>query len=131
MTLEIEYNQNQQHLNFKQLENVTIGLSIGDPGHEVDIELLKPGLNIEQDSTTNTMLWHVPNLHEQESAVLSFASKAIVFDEMFPLEVRFNEQYSLIDLNIQGVPRDALTGEEMTKKISNVMCNESYKITNE
>ena len=79
---------------------MTIGLSIGDPGHEVDIELLKQGLNIEQDSTTNTLLWHISNLHEQDSAVLSFASKSLVFDDMFPLEVRFNEQYSLIDLNI-------------------------------
>ena len=50
---------------------------------------------------------------------------------MFPLEVRFNEQYSLIDLNINGAPMDALTGEEMSRKVTNVMTNESYKITND
>jgi hypothetical protein len=85
-------------LKFKALENVTIGLNIGDAGTEVDIELLKTNVNIETDTVNNTLLWHVPNIHEQESAVLSFASKALVFDEMFPLNVKFMEQYSLIDL---------------------------------
>ena len=47
MTIEIEYNQNQNNLNFKSLENVTVSLNMGDAGQEVDIELLKQDVNIE------------------------------------------------------------------------------------
>ena len=131
ITIEIEYNQNQDKLQFKSLENVTVGLNMGDAGQEVDIELLKQDVNIEQRAASNTLLWHVPNLHENESAVLSFASKALVFDDMFPLDVKFSEQYSLIDLQLQGAPTDGQTGEEMSKKITNQLTTESYSITNE
>jgi len=32
VTMEIEYNQNSENLGFKQLDNVTIGVSMGDSG---------------------------------------------------------------------------------------------------
>ena len=89
VTMEIEFNTNQENLSFKILENVTIGLNLGDDA--VDIELLKQNVNIENDSANNVLLWHVANLHENESAVLSFASQKLVFDDMFPLEVKFTE----------------------------------------
>jgi len=37
--MEIEFNTNQENLGFKVLENVTIGLNLGDDA--VDVELLK------------------------------------------------------------------------------------------
>ena len=64
---------------------------MGDAGTQVDVELLKQGVNIETDTVNNVLLWHVPNIHEEESSVLSFASKALDFDGMFPLSVSFNE----------------------------------------
>ena len=131
VTLEIEYNQNQGNLKFKVLENVTICLSMGDAGTEVDIELLKTNLNIETDSVNNTLIWHVPNIHEEESAVLSFASKALVFDDMFPLDVKFNEQYSLIDLQLQSAPKDSTTGDEMSLKLGTSMLSDGYKISSD
>ena len=39
ITMEIEYNQNQENLKFKSLENVTISINMGDG--LADAELLK------------------------------------------------------------------------------------------
>ena len=131
VTLEIEYNQNPGNLKFKVLENVTIALSMGDAGTEVDVELLKQNVNIETDTVNNVLLWHVPNLHENDSAVLSFASKALDFDGMFPLNITFSEQYSLIDLLSEGPAIDANSGEEMSQKTSVQLQSEGYKITSD
>ena len=87
---------------------------MGDAGSEVDIELLKQNVNIVTDAVNNLLLWHVPNLHENESAVLSFASKALDFEGMFPLNISFSEQYSLIDLQTESTPIDSNSGEEMS-----------------
>ena len=131
VTLELEFNQNQNNLKFQALENVTISLSMGDAGTEVDIELIKTNVNIETDTVNNVLLWHVANIHEADSAVLSFASKSLVFDDMFPLNVKFNEQYSLIDLQLQNAPLDATSGEEMSIKQTISMQTEGYKITSD
>lgn len=95
--MEIEYNQNQENLKFKLLENVSIYINMGDALG--DCELLKQDVNVEKDSANNMLYWHVANLHEHESAVLSFtAGPSLSFEDMFPLEVKFQEQYSVIDL---------------------------------
>ena len=104
---------------------------MGDAGQEVDIELLKQDVNIEQRAASNTLLWHVPNLHETSSAVLNFASKALVFDDMFPLEVNFNESYSLVDLELSNAPTDGSSGEEMSRKVTHQLSTDSYNITND
>lgn len=131
ITMEIEYNQNQENLKFKSLENVTIGLNMGDG--QADIELLKQGVNTEQDAASNVMYWHVANLHESESAVLSFASKSLSFDDMFPLEIKFQESYSVIDLqmNADVAPTDALTGDELSHKVATVLQADGYRVTPE
>lgn len=85
--MEIEYNQNQENLKFKSLDNVTIGLNMGDSLS--DVELLKQDVNTEQDAANSMLFWHVSNLHDCESAVLSFASQSLSFDDLFPLEVKF------------------------------------------
>jgi hypothetical protein len=103
---------------------------MGEAGQTVDVELLKQNVNIETDAVNNILLWHVPNLHENESAVLSFASKALDFEGMFPLNITFNEQYSVIDLQIDS-PKDLNSGEEMSQKTSVVLQTEGYKITSE
>jgi hypothetical protein len=48
------------------------------------------------------LLWHVANIHDEESAVLSFSSKNLVFEDMFPLDIKFQEDYSLIDLQMSS-----------------------------
>jgi hypothetical protein len=48
------------------------------------------------------LLWHVADIHDEESAVLSFSSKNLVFDDMFPLDIKFHEDYSLIDLQMSS-----------------------------
>lgn len=118
-------------MKFSALENVTIGIQLGDAGSEVDFELQKSDVNVEQDNTNNMLLWHVPNLHDSESAVLSFASKSLSFDDMFPLDVRFHEQYSLIDMNLASdttKPMDALTGDEMSLKFTTNLQTDGYKV---
>jgi hypothetical protein len=37
-------------------------------------------------------------LVDEGNAVLTFASEKLSFDDLFPIEVRFDETYSLIDL---------------------------------
>lgn len=96
VTMEIEYNQNQDNLKFKSLENVTIAINMGDS--LTDVELLKQDVNVEKDVANCMLYWHVANIHEDESAVLSFQCQGLSFEEMFPLEIKFQEPYSLIDL---------------------------------
>jgi hypothetical protein len=46
----------------------------------------------------------VANLIEEGgNAVLQFASQALVFDEMFPIDISFDETYSLIDMSVVQV----------------------------
>lgn len=111
ITMEIEFNQNQENLKFKSLENVTIAINMGDS--LADAELLKQDVNVEKDAANNMLYWHVANLHDSDSAVLSFSSQSLSYEEMFPLEVKFQEQYSLIDLQmlVDSVPMDAISGD--------------------
>lgn len=129
ITMEIEFNQNQENLKFKSLDNVTIGLNMGESLS--DVELMKQDVNTEQDAANSMLYWHVSNLHECESAVLSFASQSLAFDDLFPLEVKFQENYSLIDLqmNPNAVPTDAVTGDELSHKVTTVLQADGYKVT--
>lgn len=120
ITMEVEFNQAQDNLSFKELENITIGVNMS----EDDVEVTNGDANYEKDEANAMLLWHVPRLHESESAVLSFASKAITFDDIFPLDVRFSENYSVIDMRIAEEapkPMDALTGDEMSMKLVTTM----------
>lgn len=74
-------------MKFKSLENVSIAINMGDS--LADVELLKQDVNVEKDAANNMLYWHVANIHEEESAVLSFASQGLSFEEMFPLEIKF------------------------------------------
>ena len=72
-------------------------MNLGGNG-AVDIEILKKGNHeIEMDSANNMFLWHISNITEEGNAVLSFASEKLVFDEMFPIEIKFDETYSVIN----------------------------------
>ena len=120
ITMEVEFNQAQDNLSFKELENITIGVNMS----EDDVEVTTSDANYEKDEANAMLLWHVSRLHESESAVLSFASKAITFDDIFPLDVRFSENYSVIDMRIAEEapkPMDALTGDEMSMKLVTTM----------
>ena len=126
VTLELEANQNC-NLAFTKLERVTVALNMGD--RAVDIEIQKAaGVQVEQDQDTNQLLWHVPNLIETGSAVLQFASQALAFDDMFPIDIRFDETYSFIGMNVQHVA-NAATGDVMSVKALHSLSTESYTIT--
>ena len=73
------------------------------------------------------MLWHVSNLIEEGSAVLSFSSERLAFEDIFPIEVRFEETYSLIDVNVQKVANLA-TGEALSLKTVHSLSTENYRI---
>lgn len=95
----------------------------------VDIEIYKSaGATIEQDQENNRLLWHVQNITEEGNAVLQFGSQHLVFDEMFPVEIRFEETYSLIDVNVQQVV-NAQSGDPMSLKTIHSLSTESYSIT--
>jgi len=106
-------------------------VNLGDAGLQNDIEILKPNENTEIDSANNMLFWHVGQLHEKESAVLSFSSPSLQTDEMFPLEVKFHEQYSALAMEMVGQPKDALTGEDLSQKLSVSLKAEGYKITSD
>lgn len=74
------------------------------------------------------MLWHVSDLIGEGSAVLSFASQDIDTDGMYPIEIRFDETYSLIDLAVDSVS-NAASGEGMSLKVLQSLSTENYKIT--
>jgi hypothetical protein len=67
----------------------------------------------------------VQNIHEEGNAVLQFASQRIVFDEIFPLEVRFDETYSLIDVKVDQLV-NAASGDSMSLKEVHSLSTESY-----
>ena len=96
-----------------------------------DVELMKQDVNTEQDAANSMLYWHVSNLHESESAVLAFASQSLAFDDLFPLEVKFQENYSLIDLQMDPntVPTDAMASDEMSHKVTTVLQADGYKVT--
>jgi hypothetical protein len=48
-----------------------------------------------------------------------------VFDEIFPLEIRFDETYSLIDVKVEAVA-NASTGDAMSLRDIHSLSTESY-----
>lgn len=73
------------------------------------------------------LLWIVSNLTEEGSAVLSFASEKLAFEDIFPIDVRFEETYSLIDLNVENVTSQA-TGDQLSVKTLHSLTSENYRI---
>ena len=121
ITLEIEKNEGL----FKSMERVSVGLQMGE--RAVDIEILKKGENtVEQDQEKNLMLWIVNRL--EGSAVLSFASDKLQFEDIFPIDVKFEETYSLIDLKVEQAT-NAATGEALSLKTIHSLLTENYRIS--
>lgn len=125
-TLEIEANQ-ACNLGFKRLERVTLALNLGEGGADIEVQKCQAS-TVEQDDNNNQLLWHVANIHEEGSAVLQFASSRLHFDSLFPLEARFDETYSLIDVKVEQVV-NANTGDAMSLKEIHSLSSESYFIT--
>ena len=67
-------------------------------------------------------------MFNEETAVLSFASEKLSFDEMFPLEVRFDETYSLIDMKVEAV-KNANSGDPLSLKAIQSLSTENYRVT--
>jgi len=70
----------------------------------------------------------VQNITDEGNAVLQFASQQLAFDEIFPIDVRFDETYSLIDMCVEQVT-NAATGEAMSLKAVHSLQTEGYSIT--
>lgn len=65
---------------------------------------------------------------EEGNAVLSFASDKLSFEDMFPIEIRFEETYSLIDVNVEQVV-NVTTGDALSVKAIHSLATENYRIT--
>ena len=59
---------------------------------------------------------------------MQFASQVLTFDDMFPIDIKFDETYSLIDMNVQQVA-NAQSGDAMSVKVLHSLSTESYTIT--
>ena len=125
VTIEVEANQNC-NLGFNRIERLTLAMNM----QGADIEVLKVAGEVQMDSDNTTLFWHIPNLYEEGSAVLSFTSQRVDFDEMFPFEVKFEETYSLIDMQVNGVTSSA-NGEAMSQKVLHSLQSENYWISGE
>lgn len=64
---------------------------------------------------------------EEGSSVLSFASEKLSFEDIFPIEVKFEETYSLIDVNVESVGNLA-TGDTLSVKTLHSLTTENYRI---
>ena len=73
------------------MSNLNVSLKVGD----TQPELLKPA-NIEIKN--NELIWHVDNLQENESEILSLQN--IGYEDLFPLDIKFTEDYSIIGLEV-------------------------------
>lgn len=105
---------------------LTVALNLGDKA--VDIEVLKKGNHgLDQDQNNNQLLWHIQNINEEGSAVLSFASERLAFEDIFPIDIKFDETYSLIDIQVDKV-LNANSGEPMSLKTLHSLSSENYRI---
>jgi len=84
---------------------------------------------VEKDALNNQLIWSIMNLEEEETAVLSFTSQSLLFEDIFPIEVKFTENYSLVNLEMKGKPMNAVSGEEMSSKVSTCLQSDGYKIS--
>lgn len=127
ITLEIELNQNC-NLKFKQLERVTLGLNMGDRAVDINVQKTSPNSSVEQDAANNMLLWQVANLHQDESATLTFSSEKLSFEDIFPIDVRFEETYSIIELDVQEVTSQD-SGDPLSVKTIHSLATDSYRIS--
>ena len=127
ITLEIELNQNC-NLKFKQLERVTLALNMGDRAVDISVQKTSQNSAVEQDQANNMLLWVVSNLHQEESATLTFASEKLSFEDIFPIDVRFEETYSIIDLEVEGVTSLG-SGDALSAKTVHSLTTDSYRIS--
>ena len=68
------------------------------------------------------------NITEEGSAVLSFASERLAFEDIFPIDAKFEETYSLIDLKVDTIT-NANNGEPLSYKALQSLATENYRIT--
>ena len=62
------------------------------------------------------------------SAVLSFSSEKLAFEDLFPIDVKFDETYSLIDMNVNNVV-SMTTGDALSLKTVHSLSTENYRVT--
>ena len=72
------------------------------------------------------LLWHIHNIMDDGSAVLSFASERLPFEDLFPIEVKFDETYSLIDVNVERV-MSGTSGDTLSLKTVHSRSTENYR----
>ena len=70
-------------------------------------------------------MWLVSNITEEGNAVLSFASEKLSYEDIFPIDIKFDETYSLIDVKVDKIA-NAATGDALSLKIVHSLMTESY-----
>ncbi len=123
ITLELEHNADC-NLQFKKFERVTVAVRIGDS----QLEIQKKSGTLEHSG--EVMLWHVDSIADEGSAVLSFSSPDFDYDSMFPVELKFEEAYSLLDLHVEKVTNIA-NGESLSLKVLQSLQSDNYKFTSD
>jgi hypothetical protein len=65
---------------------------------------------------------------EEGNAVFSFASEKLAFEDIFPIDVKFDETYSLIDVKVEKLVSQA-TGDPLSMKLMHSLSTENYRIS--
>lgn len=60
--------------------------------------------------------------------MLSFSSERLSFEELFPIDIKFDETYSLIDLNVDKVV-NMTTGDALSLKTIHSLTADNYRVT--
>lgn len=94
----------------------------------VDLEPVKRDHgSFSLDQQTHVLYWTVGALKEGDQAVFSFASEALDFEGMFPIEVKFEETHSILGLEVTEVVNSE-TQEPMSLKSICSLMSERYQV---
>jgi hypothetical protein len=126
ISVQVEHNSDNG-LDFKKgFESIVIAFNLQE---QIDLEPVKKDHgHFSLDSETNILYWTVGQLAEGDQAVFSFASEQLDFEGMFPLDVKFEETYSILDLKAEGA-NNAETGEPMSLKSVSSLVSDKYQIS--
>ncbi len=60
--------------------------------------------------------------------MLSFSSERLSFEDLFPIEIKFDETYSLIEMNVDKVV-NMTTGDPLSVKTIHSLSADNYRVT--
>ena len=114
VTLELEMTE-ECSFEYKKLEQIQININLDNPDYQVTKQGKEDSVDFNSDN--NQLVWAVSNLHERVSTVLTFNAPNLQLEDLFPLQVHFKEDYSVLDLKV-GLVEGAVNGEPLSHKIA-------------